>query len=121
MAELCGVDKETRRHFDGVMLLGGPEEVEAGEKITDSVKTGIIDLTGRTDLLQVAALLEKTTLFIGSDSGLAHVAGAAGTDVVVFFSTDRPERCLPRGSRAMCLRGEMTMPGTSRSTKPSLK
>jgi ADP-heptose:LPS heptosyltransferase len=57
-----------------------------------------VDLTGRTDLGLLGALARRAALTVGNDTGVSHLAAAAGCAVVVLFSggTD-PARCAPRG------------------------
>ena len=57
-----------------------------------------VDLTGQTDLGLLGALAQRAALTIGNDTGVCHLAAAAGCAVVVLFSagTD-PARCAPRG------------------------
>ena len=57
-----------------------------------------VDLTGQTDLGLLAALAQRAALTVGNDTGICHLAAAAGCAVVVLFSagTD-PARCAPRG------------------------
>jgi ADP-heptose:LPS heptosyltransferase len=56
------------------------------------------DLTGRTDLGRLAALTAAARLTIGNDTGVSHLAAAAGSPLVVLFSRDSdPARCAPRG------------------------
>jgi ADP-heptose:LPS heptosyltransferase len=58
-----------------------------------------VDLVGRTDLLSVAGLAERAALTIGNDTGVTHLAAAAGCPVVVLFSAaSDPAWCAPRGS-----------------------
>lgn len=57
-----------------------------------------LDLTGCTDLAALAALASQARLTIGNDSGVCHLAAAAGCPVIVLFSRDSdPARCAPRG------------------------
>jgi ADP-heptose:LPS heptosyltransferase len=64
----------------------------------------VVDWTGRLTLMQLAALLGEADLFIGGDSGPAHVAAAMGTPTVVLFSgTNRAECWRPFGSRTQIL------------------
>ena len=58
----------------------------------------VIDLCGQTALDEVAALAQRAMLAIGNDTGVTHLAAAAGCPVVVLFSgaTD-PDWCAPRG------------------------
>src|SRR5439155_9724592 len=48
---------------------------------------GALNLTGRTALAQLAAVLEQCELFIGADSGVMHVAAAAGVPLVALFGS----------------------------------
>ena len=57
-----------------------------------------LDLTGQTDLGLLGALAQRAALTVGNDTGVCHLAAAAGCAVMVLFSgiTD-PVRCAPRG------------------------
>jgi ADP-heptose:LPS heptosyltransferase len=50
---------------------------------------------GATTLGQTAALLEAADLFLGNDTGIAHLAAAVGTPVVVVFGPTDPRRYGP--------------------------
>jgi exopolysaccharide biosynthesis WecB/TagA/CpsF family protein len=45
----------------------------------------LIDLTGKTTLGQLAAVLNRCDLFIGADSGVMHIAAAVGIPIVSVF------------------------------------
>ena len=92
--------------FDSVLLLGGPADVNLCREISKNLKLPGIDMCNKTDLQQAAALLKHAMFFVGSDSGLGHVAGAMDTATLTFFSVDDPERCLPWGPSASWLKGE---------------
>jgi ADP-heptose:LPS heptosyltransferase len=70
-----------------VFVVGsGPEidpvsEVIAGCANTQNAQR-IHDLSGQTSIAQLAALLNRTTLFIGNDGGTCHLAAAVGCKVV---------------------------------------
>jgi len=83
--------------------VGGPKDTTRTAAIAHGLILPHVDLAGRTDLLQVAAVIARAGLFVGSDSGLGHVAAGMGTPTLSFFSTDRPERCRPWGNRAAWL------------------
>jgi ADP-heptose:LPS heptosyltransferase len=66
---------------------------------------GAIDLTGRTDLAQLATLARAATVAIGNDTGPMHLIAAAGCPSVVLFSRDSdPALCAPRGPAVTILR-----------------
>lgn len=62
------------------VLLGGGNAVEAAEII--GAGENVIDLTGKTTLPQVAAVISQTNLYVGSDTGLLHFASATGVPIV---------------------------------------
>jgi ADP-heptose:LPS heptosyltransferase len=56
-----------------------------------------IDLCGRLTLSEAAACLRRATLFVGNDSGLMHLAAAAGTPTLGLFGPTPPEEYGPAG------------------------
>ncbi len=85
-----------------------------------------IDLVGKTDLLTVFAILRRCSLFIGNDSGLMHMAAAAGIPTLGLFGPSREEHYAPWGPRVGVVRtpescDELTgRPGYDRRTAGSL-
>jgi ADP-heptose:LPS heptosyltransferase len=56
------------------------------------------DLTGRTDIADIAALAARATLAVGNDTGPMHLAAAMGCPSVVLFSAaSDPALTAPRG------------------------
>jgi heptosyltransferase-2 len=49
-----------------------------------------IDLTGKTAIADLPALLSQCHLFIGNDSGAMHVAAAVGLPIVAVFGPTDP-------------------------------
>lgn len=59
---------------------------------------GGLDLTGKTDFLQLASVFRGATLAIGNDTGPMHLISATNCASVVLFSRDSdPNLCAPRG------------------------
>ena len=48
---------------------------------------GVINLTGKTTLREVAAIMKKSNLYIGSNTGLMHMAAAAHIPCVTLYAT----------------------------------
>jgi heptosyltransferase III len=63
-----------------------------------------IDLAGRVDLLTAVAVLQRCALFIGNDTGLMHMAAAAGTATLGLFGPSPSEQYAPWGHRAAFVR-----------------
>lgn len=56
-----------------------------------------IDLVGKVDLPVAAACLERCALFVGNDSGLMHLAAAAGVPTLGLFGPSPDVRYAPWG------------------------
>src|ERR1700733_11351489 len=59
-----------------------------------------IDLTGRLSVPEAAACLARAALFVGNDSGLMHLAAAAGTPTLGLFGPTPADEYAPAGTRA---------------------
>ena len=66
-----------------VVLVGTPADGTAD--VAAQARAPVLDLTGRTDLPTLAAVLARMDLFVGNDSGVTHLATAMGTPVVAVF------------------------------------
>lgn len=67
------------------IFIGTKDERKLFEPYQRSLN-GSIDLIGNTSFTELAALLKEADLFIGNDSGPAHLAAALGRKLVVIFS-----------------------------------
>lgn len=63
-----------------------------------------LDLIGQLDLLGVQAVLGRATLFIGNDSGLMHMAAAAGAPTIGLFGPSRDDHYAPWGPLGRAVR-----------------
>ena len=59
-----------------------------------------IDLVGRLTLPEVSACLARCALFVGNDSGLMHLAAAAGAPTLGLFGPTPAHEYAPAGPRA---------------------
>jgi ADP-heptose:LPS heptosyltransferase len=62
-------------------------------------------------LVELAAVLARSTLYVGNDSGVSHLTAAVGTAGVVLFGPTAPERWCPLGGGVTPLRGVASGPG----------
>ncbi|MBO20928.1 MAG: glycosyl transferase [Rhodospirillaceae bacterium] len=84
-----------------IAVLGAENERDAAAPVLDAFTAArVIDLVGTQDLPTIGACLTRSSLFVGNDSGLMHMAAAAGIPTVGLFGPSRPERYAPWGSRA---------------------
>ena len=73
-----------------VILFGTPAEAAVSSAIAAGMSRPPIDLTGKTSINDLPALLSHCHLFIGNDSGAMHVAAAVGLPVVAVFGPTDP-------------------------------
>lgn len=86
--------------FSLIVLLGGPGDKIYADKLEASLNTRAVNLTGKTDILQAAAVIQRCHLFIGNDSGLGHLASAVTTPSLTLFGVGYPERYHPWQEKA---------------------
>lgn len=78
-----------------IVLIGVAADRAAGDEVAAFAPERIVNLCGRTSLLEAAAILSSARVFVGNDSGLAHLAAATGCPVVVLSGADNPSETSP--------------------------
>jgi len=73
-----------------VIFFGTAAEAGVSTAISAEMHQPPIDLTGKTAITDLPALLSQCHLFIGNDSGAMHVAAAVGLPVVAVFGPTDP-------------------------------
>ena len=59
------------------------------------------------NLWELACWLARARVYIGNDSGITHLAAAAGVPVVAIFGPTDPELWAPRGDRVQIVSGTL--------------
>lgn len=108
------IDHFARNKDIDLVLTSGPspEEQRHLTAIKNKVQQQIIDLSGKTNLLALAALVNQARLLVTVDSAPMHLAAATRTPQVVLFGPTNPFHWRPRESPALILQGESTAPAT---------
>ena len=90
---------QVQRRFDArILLTGSPAEIPLDEALAGITKIEIINLIGKTTLMQLGALIERCALYLTCDSGPMHIAAAVGTPTVALFGPTSPIRHGPYGA-----------------------
>jgi len=90
---------------DRVLLVEGPDEQGVAQEILNAregdalcaAAPKVLRLTG--SLGTAAAVMSRAEFYVGSDSGLAHLAAAVGTPAVTLVAPADPDRVCPFGFR----------------------
>lgn len=81
-------------------IFGGPGAAEAGRAAPVlAALPDAVNLTGNLTLPEAAACLRRAKIFIGNDSGLMHLAAAAGTPTLGLFGRSKASEYAPAGAR----------------------
>jgi ADP-heptose:LPS heptosyltransferase len=80
-----------------VVLAAAHERAQAEPLLAAFPARRVIDLIGRVDLLTAAAVLQRSALFIGNDTGLMHIAAASGVPTLGLFGPSPIDQYAPWG------------------------
>ena len=92
--------EELRPDFDGVIVVGSKDDRDLSQRLQATCALPIVNLAGRTTLLEVTACMSGAHAFVGNDSGLGHIAAALKVPTLTVFGPGRPDRYRPWGERA---------------------
>ncbi len=65
-----------------IVLIGTDKERPLGDQVRAAMKGSAVMMFGNTNLAQLAALLERAEYLVTNDTGVMHVASAAGTQII---------------------------------------
>ncbi len=100
-----------------IVVVGGPDDVALARSLPEHSR--LADWSGRLSVVETTALLERADMFIGSDSGPAHLAASAGTlSVVLFSGTNQPRQWRPWSRHALVLRKPVSCQPCHQKTCP---
>ncbi len=69
-----------------MLILGGEQDKGFAQDVLDGLECPIVNLVGKLDLMQMAALVKHCRVFIGCDTGATHVAAAMSVPILSLFS-----------------------------------
>jgi len=107
----------------GIVILGSPAEQTDAELLFEKLKAispqaAVRNLTGRTTLKQLAALLMKVDAAISNDSGPMHLAACLGTPTLGIFTCTSAVRSGPAGAQHEMVSTALACGGSYRKTCP---
>ncbi len=90
-----------------VWLIGSAQDAAVCAEVAAQVPTGIVNLAGRTTLIEALDLLSRADRVVSNDSGLMHVACALGRRVVAVFGSTSDAFTPPLGENAYVVRNHL--------------
>jgi len=93
--------KQAGRTF---LIFGSATERHIAEEVKAKAKGHCVNLSGRTTLRELIALLERCAIFLTNDSGAMHVAAALRKPIVAIFGSTNPGTTSPYGEGHVLIR-----------------
>ncbi len=95
------------REYDSLIILAGSKgDREYLSRISGLMKGKAAVTAGKLSLPAIAALMAKTDVYVGLDSGPMHMAAMAGIPVVALFGPTNPELVRPYKVRHRIVRNQ---------------
>lgn len=80
-----------------IVVCGSENERYLVEQIKENINFPVADIVGRTPLLTLAAILKRAYIYVGNDTGPAHLAASVGIPTVCIIGGGHPGRFFPWG------------------------
>jgi lipopolysaccharide heptosyltransferase I len=102
------------RHGGTAVFIGAPDEADVALQIGEHIDGPRCDLTGRTTLPQLAAVLAAADVLLANDTGPLHLAVALGRPVVAPYTCTQVVRNGPYGQFARAVETNVWCKGSYR-------
>ncbi|MCS6852583.1 MAG: glycosyltransferase family 9 protein [Gemmataceae bacterium] len=99
-----------------VVLVGGRDEVPLSRTVAALLPGRTLDLTGRTTLPRLAAVLAAADVMVANDTGPLHLAVALGRRVVAPYTCTQVRLTGPYGAEADAVESRVWCQGSCRKT-----
>ncbi|HMI31253.1 MAG TPA: glycosyltransferase family 9 protein [Candidatus Limnocylindrales bacterium] len=86
-----------------VCFVGSGDDLDIADRIHALLPDARAHFFFDSSLSETVALIERSALFIGNDSGIAHIAAACGTPVIALYGPQDPRRFRPWSGRSVVL------------------
>ncbi|MBI1833807.1 MAG: glycosyltransferase family 9 protein [Candidatus Andersenbacteria bacterium] len=96
-------------HKAHILLFGGPEEEGQKEQLRSLIRSSSVTSIS-SSLFTTAAVMQRCRLMIANDSGLMHLAAAAGVETLGLFGPTSEIATGPRGKKSSIARAPGTKP-----------
>ena len=80
-------------------LIEGPADSQVVQQICSKVGSASLLLVNNWRLGKLAALIKHSSLYLGNDSGITHLAAACNTPTIALFGPTDPRIWGPKGAR----------------------
>lgn len=94
----------TRKHLKP-LIVGAQQDINKAENIRDLARASSPQvLAGKTTILQMAALIKLSKIFIGIDSGPTHLASSLSVPAIALFGPTDPSCVGPQADNSLVIK-----------------
>jgi lipopolysaccharide heptosyltransferase II len=90
-----------------VVITGSRAESDLAEEFNRLARAKVINVTGRTNITQLAALIKKCRVYVTSDSAPMHISSAMGSDFIALFGPTDPRRHFEPSDKGVFIKKEV--------------
>lgn len=90
-----------------VVVTGMEKDIVLVNQLKSLAKTKIASFAGKTDVMQLAAVIKRCKVFITPDSAPLHIAAAVKTPIIVFFGPTSSARHIPPSKSLIVLEKDL--------------
>lgn len=102
---LSGTEGKGERRCASLVVISGEADKSQTEQLEREWKDRDVRFAKNLPLPHLAAVLERS-IFIGHDSGISHLAAAAGANCILLFGPTNPDVWAPKNSNVRILRAQ---------------
>lgn len=89
-----------------ILLVSGPADSDTVAHVLSTMKICCPIMVEGLSVVQLAAVLEMCTCYVGNDSGVTHLAAAIGVPTVAIFGPTEPAIWGPRGPKVSIIKND---------------
>ena len=97
------VSELSKRYNSAFFIVGAASDRDYAEEVIAAMKGNVLNFCGETSLVELAALISKSSLLVTVDTGAAHIAATTGVPMVTVYGCTIPDRWHPQNDRAVVL------------------
>lgn len=86
-----------------IVLIGGPDEIDECEKIEKLCGDWLINLCGKTQILDIVPICEEALAIVGNDTGTGHIVSTLDKPLFVICGPTDPARIAPIGRNVQAI------------------
>jgi len=86
-----------------IVILGAGDEADVCQQVAYELADGALNLCGKTALTHIVPLAENADLIVSNDTGVAHIAAAAGRPMIVVCGPTLAIRVKPLGEHVKAI------------------